>query len=126
MAGPRNGLGTAALVLAMVGLASCWSVLGGIVCGAVAAILGLVGRRRAARGEADNGAVAAAGIALGFLAVILSIVFVAIWWYAWRDVGGTDYLNCAMRAGNDQQAMHGCTEKWLDKVQARFSVTEKT
>ena len=28
-----------------------------------------------------------------------------------------------MRAGNDQQAVEGCTQRWLDQVQERFSVT---
>jgi hypothetical protein len=51
---------------------------------------------------------------------------VAIWYYAWRDVGGTEYLDCAVRAGNDQQAVEGCTDKWLDRVQERFSVTPTT
>jgi uncharacterized protein DUF4190 len=132
MTGPRNGLarknglGTAALVVAIIGLASCWTVLGGIGLGVVAVILGFLGRGRASRGEADNGGIATAGIGLGFLAVVVSLVFVAIWWYAWRDVGGTEYLDCAVRAGNDQQAVEGCTQKWLDQVQERFSVTPTT
>lgn len=119
----RNGLGTAALVIALVGLAACWSVLGGIVCGIVAVILGFIGRGRASRGEADNGGIATAGIALGTLAVVVSLVFIGIWSYAWRDAGGSEYLDCALRAGNDQQAIDGCTNKWLDEVQQRFGVT---
>jgi hypothetical protein len=122
----KNGLGTAALVLAIVGLALCWSVLGGIGCGVLAVILGFLGRGRASRGEADNGGIATAGIALGVLAVVVSLAFVVIWWFAWRDVGGTEYLDCAVRAGNDQQAINGCTDKWLDQVQERFSVTPTT
>jgi hypothetical protein len=122
----KNGLGTAALVVAIIGLAMCWSVLGGIGCGVVAVILGFLGRGRASRGEADNGGIATAGIGLGFLAIVTSLVFVAIWWYAWRDVGGTEYLDCAVSAGKDQQAIDGCTEKWLDRVQERFSVTATT
>lgn len=120
---PRNGSGTAALVLAIVGLAACWSVLGGIVCGAVAVTLGFIGRGRAARGEADNGEIATAGTALGILAIAVSLAFVAIWSLAWRDAGGSEYLDCVVRAGQDQQAVDGCTDRWLDDVQKRFGVT---
>jgi hypothetical protein len=119
----RNGQGTAALVLAIAGLVVCWSVLGGIACGVLAIVLGFLGRGRSARGEADNGAVATAGVALGFLAVVVSLVFVAIWSYAWRDVGGTEYLDCAVRAGNDQHALQGCTDKWIDGVSDKFGIT---
>ena len=60
---PKNGLGLAALILAIIGLLLCWSVAGGIVLGVVAVILGFLGRGRVKRGEADNGGVAIAGIA---------------------------------------------------------------
>lgn len=124
--GPRNGLGTAALVLALVGLALCWSVAGGVAAGAVALILGFLGRGRAARGEADNGGVAVAGIALGGLAVVVSLVFAVIWSFAWRDTGGSGYLDCVVRAGNDRLAVDGCLDKWMSNVEARFGVTATT
>lgn len=119
-------MGTAALVLAIVGLVFCWSVAGGVAAGVVAVVLGVLGRGRAARGEADNGAVAIAGIALGVLAIVVSLVFAVIWAYAWRDTGGTDYLDCALRAGNDRQAVDGCMDRWLNDVEDRFSVTLTT
>ncbi|HYO01525.1 MAG TPA: DUF4190 domain-containing protein [Mycobacterium sp.] len=123
MTGPRNGPGTAALVVAIAGLVFCWSVVGGIVCGVVAVILGLRGRGRAARGEANNGGIATAGMALGLVAVVVSLAFAVIWAYAWRDAGGTDYLDCAMQAGNDQKAVQACTDKWLDNIQGKFSIS---
>ncbi|MCW2519868.1 MAG: hypothetical protein JWR46_2487, partial [Mycobacterium sp.] len=116
MTGPRNGTGTAALVVAIAGLVFCWSVVGGIGCGIVAVILGVLGRGRAARGEANNGGIATAGSALGLVAVVASVAFAVIWAYAWRDAGGTDYLDCAMRAGNDQKAVEACTDKWLNDI----------
>ena len=123
MTGPRNGHGTAALVVALAGLALCWSVLGGVVCGVVAIILGLLGRGRATRGEADNGGIATAGTALGVVAIIASVAFAVVWAYAWRDSGGNDYLDCAMKAGGDQKAVQECTDKWLNDIQDRFNIT---
>lgn len=123
MTGPRNGTGTAALVVAIAGLVFCWSVVGGVVCGVVAVILGVVGRSRAARGEADNGGIATAGMALGLVAVVASLAFGVVWAYAWRDSGGSGYLDCAMKAGNDQKAVEACTDKWLNDIQNKFSIS---
>jgi hypothetical protein len=120
---PRNGLGVASLVVAIVGLVFCWTVVGGVAAGVVAVILGALGRGRATRGEANNGPVAVAGIALGGLAVVVSLVFAVIWVYAWRDTGGSDYLDCAMRAGNDRQAVDGCMNTWMKGIEDRFHVT---
>lgn len=120
---PRNGLGTAALVIAILGLATCWSVLGGIVLGVAAVVLGFLGRSRATRGEADNGGIATAGIALGSVAIIAAVAFVVIWSFAWRDTGGSEYLDCAVQAGNDRQAVDRCTQNWLDDIQKQFDIS---
>jgi hypothetical protein len=123
MTGPRNGTGNAALAVAIAGLFLCWSVVGGIVCGVVAVILGFLGRGRAARREANNGGIATAGIALGVVAVVASVAFAVIWTFAWRDAGGTDYLDCAVRAGKDQKAVESCTDNWLNDIRTKFSIT---
>ncbi|MFI5807489.1 DUF4352 domain-containing protein [Streptomyces sp. NPDC051561] len=73
----RNGLGTAALILGVIGALSgvipllFW--LAGIL-GLIALILGLSGRGRAKRGEATNKGVALTGAILGLVALILSVV----------------------------------------------------
>ncbi|MFF8385149.1 DUF4190 domain-containing protein [Streptomyces kanasensis] len=73
----RNGLGTAALVLGIIGTVSgfipffFW--LAGIL-GLIALVLGLSGRGRAKRGEATNKGVTTAGAVLGLVALVLSAV----------------------------------------------------
>ncbi|MFF9842990.1 DUF4190 domain-containing protein [Streptomyces sp. NPDC020422] len=73
----RNGLGTAALVLGIIGTVSgfipffFW--LAGIL-GLIALILGVIGTGRAKRGQASNKGVALTGAILGLAALILSIV----------------------------------------------------
>src|ERR1700732_5624308 len=52
---PRNGLGTAALVIAIVGLLLCFTVVGGVVLGIAAVVMGFTGRGRVKQGEAKNG-----------------------------------------------------------------------
>ncbi len=74
---PRNGYGTAALVLGLVGLALS-IVLIGAVPGLLAIIFGAIGRSRARRREATNGGAALAGIITGLLAVVVAVALVAV------------------------------------------------
>jgi amino acid transporter len=121
--GPKNGLGIAALVAAIVGLVFCWSVFGGVVLGVVAVILGIVGYGRAKRGQATNTGVAIAGIVLGALAVIVSLAFIPIWMGVFSEVGGTDYMDCVSRAGSDPKAVEACANQLRDRMENQFSVT---
>ena len=120
---PRNGLGIAALVLAIVALLSFWSVIGGVVIGVAAIILGIVGRSRANRGEASNGGVAFAGIVLGAFAVVVSLAFIAVWVGMFDQMGGNDYLDCVAGAGSDRTAVEGCANQLRDRVEEQLSVT---
>ncbi|MFJ8696351.1 DUF4190 domain-containing protein [Streptomyces roseolilacinus] len=73
----RNGLGTAALVLGIIGTVSgfipLFFWLAGVL-GLLALVLGLVGRGRAKRGEATNKGLATTGAILGLVALVLSVV----------------------------------------------------
>ena len=117
--GPRNGLGIAALVIAIIGLVFCWTVAGGVILGLTAVIIGFVAQGRVKRGEATNGGVAIAGIVLGFLAIIVSLIFIPIW----IGVFGTDYVDCLSKAGSDNQAIQKCADQFRDRVENQFSVT---
>ena len=121
--GPRNGLGIAALVIAIIGLAFCWTVVGGVILGLSAVIIGFVARGRVKRREATNGSVAIAGIVLGFLAIIVSLVFIPIWIGVFDKVGGTDYVDCLSKAGSDEQAIRKCADQFRDRVENEFSIT---
>lgn len=120
---PKNGLGTAALILAIIGVVLCWSIAGGIALGLSAIIIGFLARGRVKRGEATNGGVAIAGIALGAVAIIASLVFIPIYIGLFDQVGGTDYVDCLSRAGNDNSAVEQCAEDFQRRVEDQFSVT---
>jgi hypothetical protein len=115
--GPKNGLGIAALVVAIVALVFCWTVVGGIILGVCAVIFGFVARGRVKRGQATNAGVAIAGIVLGFLAIIVSLVFIPIWMGVFEEVGGTDYVDCLSSAGNDPEAIQRCADQFRDRVE---------
>ncbi|MGX1883233.1 DUF4190 domain-containing protein [Streptomyces sp. NPDC055287] len=84
----RNGLGTAALILGIIGALSglipffFW--LAGIL-GIIALIMGLAGRGRAKRGGATNKGVALAGAVLGLISLIMSVVGAVILFKAVDD-----------------------------------------
>jgi hypothetical protein len=120
---PRNGLGTAALILAIVGLVLCWSIAGGIILGLCAVIIGFVARGRVKRGEATNGGVAIAGIVLGAVAIVAALVFIPIYIGLFDQVGGTDYVDCLSRAGNDTEAAQRCADEFTQRVEDQFSIT---
>ncbi|WP_338672329.1 DUF4190 domain-containing protein [Streptomyces sp. SCSIO 30461] len=73
----RNGLGTAALVLGIVGVLAGLPMflfwLAGTL-GLIGLILGITGRGRAKRGEATNKGAATTGVVLGAVALALSLV----------------------------------------------------
>lgn len=117
---PKNGLGVASLVVAIVGL---FTVFGGIVLGVVAIILGFLGRGRVKRGEATNGGIAVAGIVLGALSILVSIAAIAFAVWGFNEVGGGDYIDCVSRAGSDQQAIDDCANEFTQRVEDQFSVT---
>lgn len=120
---PKNGLGIAALIIAIVALLSVWTVMGGIVLGVVALILGFVGRGRVKRREATNGGIAIAGIVLGSLAIVISLIFIPIWMSVFNEVGGGDYVDCLTRAGSDENAVQQCANQFRERIEDRFSVT---
>src|ERR1700681_1592407 len=121
--GPKNGLGAAALVIAIVALVSVWSVFGGVILGLVAVVIGFAARGRVKRGEATNGGVAIAGIVLGFLAIVVGLLFIPIWIGVFKYVGGTDYVNCLSKAGSDANAVQKCADEFRNRIESSFSVS---
>jgi Domain of unknown function (DUF4190) len=119
---PKNGLGTAALVIAIIGLVLCVTVIGGIVLGIVALVLGILAYGRVKRGEANNGGVAIAGIVLGALAVVAGAVFIWILVGLFSRMGFSSYWDCYTKATSDQ-ARQQCADQFRQHVQTQFSVT---
>ncbi len=119
---PRNGQGSAALVLAVLALVFSWTVIGGIAAGVLAVVLGAAGRGRARRGESDNGPIATAGIGLGALAVVVGAAFVPIWIGFLSAAGIGDYLDCMQRAGTDRPAQVQCENDFRERVQQDYGL----
>ena len=103
----RNGFGVAALIVGLLSLPAVFTVIGGLILGVAAIVLGILGRNRANKGEANNGGIAIAGIVLGALGVLLSVVMgvlFAVGAATFMKFGGRDYIDCMEQAGSDSSA----------------------
>jgi hypothetical protein len=105
---PRNGLGTGALVCGILGVVGIITVVGGIVLGIVAVVLGILGRGRAKRHEATNGSSATAGIVLGAIALVLSGALIAFGFSLLTGESGEELRDCLADAGSDAAAQRQC------------------
>ncbi|MCX4823640.1 DUF4352 domain-containing protein [Streptomyces sp. NBC_01142] len=111
----RNGLGTAALVLGIIGTVSgfipflFW--LAGIL-GLIALILGLSGRGRVKRGEAANKGVTTIGAVLGLVALILSVVGAVLTFKAVDEA--VDEINKATKGSTATKEPAGTKDKGGD------------
>jgi hypothetical protein len=120
-AAPKNGLGIAALVVAIIALLGSFSIIGGIIGGVVAVILGVIGRSRVKNGEANNGGVALAGIILGVISIIASLAFIPIYVGLFKDIGGGGYLECLQQAGQDRSAVEQCSDELRQTMSNRLT-----
>lgn len=84
---PRNGLGTAALVLGIIGVVLCWVPFTGWALNILAIIFGAVGRKRAADGLATNKSSAVAGLVLGVVGLGVWIVIIVMFVSAVGTIG---------------------------------------
>jgi hypothetical protein len=117
----KNGMGVAALAVAMFGLLASISIVGGIVCGIVAIILGFSGRRLARQGAATNREVATAGIALGALAIVVSLAVIGIWVRGYQEVDFGSYVDCLSK-NSDQQHVQKCADEFRQRVNDEFGL----
>lgn len=91
---PRNGFGVAALVLGILALISFFTVVGGIVLGLLALVFGILGRKRAKRGEANNGGMALAGAITGGIGLVLTIGYLVVIAVFLNSDSGKKLRNC--------------------------------
>ncbi|MGW0702560.1 DUF4190 domain-containing protein [Streptomyces sp. NPDC002867] len=76
---PANGMGITAMVLGILSVCLfCLYGIVGIILGVLALIFGILGRKRAQRGEATNGGMALSGIILGSIGIALGLIFIAL------------------------------------------------
>ncbi|MFF0436858.1 DUF4190 domain-containing protein [Streptomyces sp. NPDC004327] len=75
---PSNGMGTASMVLGIIAVAGfcLWGF--GAILGILALIFGIIGLKKAGRGEATNRGMAIAGVVLGSIGILVSAAFLTL------------------------------------------------
>lgn len=115
-AGNRNGFGVAALVLGVLSLITWFLFVGGLF-GVIAVVLGAIGRGRAKRGEANNGGMALAGLIMGAVGVLLTILVIVGVAALWNSEEFSTVRECVQEAGSDQAAIDACAEQFEGDLQ---------
>ncbi|MEV4925242.1 DUF4190 domain-containing protein [Streptomyces roseoverticillatus] len=87
---PSNGMGLAALVLGIVGTVLAPTVVLGAVLGVLAIVFGAVGRVKARKGEATNPGQALAGLILGGVGLVATVLMVIVYININIDVDDND------------------------------------
>jgi hypothetical protein len=115
---PRNGLGTAALVLGILGLLGSILLFGGLL-GIIAIILGFIALGRVRRGEATNRGASIAGIVLGFLSLVIPIILIIAGAsiYSSHKTEIQQLQDCLKKADTSQQ-QQVCQQKFNNSVKS--------
>jgi tetrahydrodipicolinate N-succinyltransferase len=111
-----GGMATAALVLGILALITCWTVIGGVLLGLLAVIFGIIGLRRANRGLALGRGRAIAGIILGVLSIVVAGVLIAAGLSLLNSDEGKNLQSCLKDAGSNQSQVQQCQDEFRDKV----------
>lgn len=77
-AAPRNGMGTAALVLGIIGLVLLCAYGVGIILAVIAIVLGVIGLRRVKKGVATNRGMALIGVVLGIVTLVVGAIIMTL------------------------------------------------
>jgi O-antigen ligase len=106
---PRGaGMAIAALVLGILALLLCWTIIGGVLLGLVAIVLGVVASTRARRGVAGGFGMAVAGIVLGLLGLLASALLVFVGVSFLNSPGARTLQECLQDAGDDRAKVEQC------------------
>lgn len=112
---PRNGMGTAAMVLGILGLVLVvlifFSPLGALL-GLLAVPFGIVGLLRANRGEADNRGQALTGLVTGAVALVVGLLLtIGIGTFFAANVNDFRQFGRCMDAASGQQEREACARQ---------------
>ena len=110
-----------ALVLGIIALLACWTVVGGILFGLLAVVLGFIASGRAKRGQAGGRGMAITGIVLGLVGAAISVVIIVAIGVFWNSDTVKSYRDCLDRAGSDEAALADCEKRFRDDVEGQVN-----
>src|SRR5688572_28977722 len=111
-----SGLAITALVLGVLALLSSWTVVGGILLGLGAVIVGFVALSKIKQGRAGGKVTAIIGIITGALGLLAAVALIAIGASLLNSESGQNLQDCLEDAGNDQEAQAECQREFQDEL----------
>ncbi len=105
-------MAVAALVLGILALLSSITVVGGILLGLAAIILGIVASKRAKRGEAGGKGMAITGVVTGTLGILGAIGLIAFGASLLNSQAGKNYQDCLRNANGNQAQVQDCANQF--------------
>ena len=111
------GMAIAALVLGILAVLLCWTVVGGVLLGLIAVVLGAIAARRAKRGISTGRGMAISGIVLGVIGLLLSVALFAIGVSLFTSSGGKTLTECLQNAQGDQAKEQQCQRDFQRELQ---------
>lgn len=122
-AAPGKGMAVTALVLGILALLLCWTVIGGVLLGLPAVILGIVAVVRARKGRSGGRGLAIGGIITGLLGIVLGVALAVVaTTFLARFVDGEAaqrYEQCVNDASG-QQEMDRCQQQLERDIEDSF------
>lgn len=112
----NNPLAVAALVLGIVACLLFWTVVGGIVLGLVAVVLGIMGVRRARGGRAPHRTMSIVGTVLGALGLVVSTLLVVVGVSLLSSDEFKNFGDC-MEHANSQSEKDQCAEDFANDAE---------
>jgi len=110
----------AALILGVLALLSCWTIIGGIMLGLIAVVLGIIGSGRAKRGQASGRGLAITGIVTGLLGIAGAVAIIALGVSIYNSDEAQGLRDCLEQA-DTQDAIAQCEKEFQDQVGSSFS-----
>ena len=113
---PGSGMAITALVLGVLALLTCWTVVGGILLGLVAVVLGIVALSKIKRGRASGKPMAIIGIITGALALLAAVALIAVGASILNSESGQNLQDCLADAGTDADAQAECQQEFQEEL----------
>jgi hypothetical protein len=111
-----SGLAITALVLGLLALLSSWTIIGGVLLGLGAVIVGLVALTRIKQGRAQGRAMAVIGIVAAVIGLLVAIGLIVLGASFLNSDSGQKLRDCLEQAGNDEAAQAQCQRDFEDDL----------
>jgi hypothetical protein len=114
---PGAGLAITALIFGILALLLFWTVVGGVVFGIIALILGPIASGRAKRGVSAGRGMAITGAILGLIGLIASVAIIVVGVSIFNHSGVKTFGQCIDDANGNQAKIDKCENQFRHRLE---------